>query len=177
MWWPAVTSSFNFFKSFFWQSAPKNSHALIALCYWPTNYDSLSRIFPRLQVFPSHSCFFEVDDRLNEYSLKTVQRDTISIPIYVQCYNMCWTTVFSQEFTLVTVQLACNAHTTYTPLSQAALLPLFYCFSLSVMKERRLFITGEVQYYGFGKSDGWGHWLIVVCLEYGSDMSYHMSAQ
>ena len=82
-----------------------------------------------------------------------------------------------QHFSVKNFLWSLNALTTYTSLSQAALLPLFYCFSLSVMKERRLFITGEVQYYGFGKSDGWGHWLIVVCLEYGSDMSYHMSAQ
>ena len=59
-----------------------------------------------------------------------------------------------QHFSVKNFLWSLNALTTYTSLSQAALLPLFYCFSLSVMKERRLFITGEVQYYGFGKSDG-----------------------
>ena len=66
------------------------------LMYWPTSNNLLSKICPEFQVFSSH--ISELGDLLDENRAKNVRTQNISIPIYGECYNMCWSRFCFQEF-------------------------------------------------------------------------------
>ena len=66
------------------------------LCYWPTIFNSISKICPEFQFIGSR--FFEVDELLDEQWAKIVRSENISTPIYVDCDKMCRSKVCVQKF-------------------------------------------------------------------------------
>ena len=79
----------------FWVNAFTNNHLL---CYWPTIYNLISKIWPKFQSLSSH--FFKVDELLHKHWAKIVQSENVQVstPIYIECNKMYWPNVCIQGF-------------------------------------------------------------------------------
>ena len=79
-------------QRFFEQSATENHHPL---CYWLITYYLVLKICPKFQV--STFIFLKLITCSINIMLKMCVKKFLTL-IFVQCYNICWSNVWSQEF-------------------------------------------------------------------------------